>query len=203
MTQPTNLEKRARHVKNTWGKRCNILLFMSSETNDTFPTVGLNVTEGRGNLLTKTNLAFHYVYEHYFDAVDWFMKADDDTYVILDNLRYFLSNENTSEPIVFGHHFNVILKQGFLSGGAGYVLSKEALRRYGEKGRNASLCRKHGVAEDIYFAECMQNLGVKIGNTTDILGRSRFHCFHPERLLHGPYPDWYFKYDAHGAKMVS
>ena len=61
-------------------------------------------------------------------------QVDDDTYVIVENLRYFLSGENTSEPIYFGHHFKAIVKQGFYSGGGGYVLSKEALRRFGEKG---------------------------------------------------------------------
>lgn len=200
MTGPQNLDKKAIHVKKTWAKRCNTLIFFSSKTNNTFPTIGLNISEGREHLTGKTMQAFRYVYEHYKDEADWFMKADDDTYVILENLRYFLTGYKPSDPVYFGHHFKTIVKQGYYSGGAGYVLSKEALSRLATKGKNQKVCRQDGGAEDAELGRCMENLGVKTVNSTDALGRSRFHCFDPETHLFGGYPNWYYQYDANGAK---
>lgn len=200
MTGPQNLDKKAIHVKKTWAKRCNTLIFFSSKTNNTFPTIGLNISEGREHLTGKTMQAFRYVYEHYKDEADWFMKADDDTYVILENLRYFLTGYKPSDPVYFGHHFKTIVKQGYYSGGAGYVLSKEALSRLATKGKNPKVCRQDGGAEDAELGRCMENLGVKTVNSTDALGRSRFHCFDPETHLFGGYPNWYYQYDANGAK---
>lgn len=199
MTNPNNLQSKAKHVKHTWGKRCNVMLFMSSTTDPNFPTIGLNVSEGRDHLTGKTMRAFLYVYKNHFNDADWFMKADDDTYVIVENLRYFLSSKNHNAPVYFGHHFKPIVKGGYHSGGAGYVLSKEALRRFAVLG-NSKICRADGGAEDVEMGSCLQKLNVTAGKTVDSLGRSRFHCFNPGTHLHGGYPSWFYSYDSNGAR---
>jgi len=78
MTTPENHKTKAIHIKKTWGRRCNKLLFMSSKADADLGAVALPVGEGRDNLWDKTKSAFQYVYQNHFDEADWFLKADDD-----------------------------------------------------------------------------------------------------------------------------
>ena len=78
MTSPENHKLKAIHVKKTWGKRCNKLLFMSSEADVELGTIALPEVEGRTHLWGKTKDAFSYIYYNHFDEADWFLKADDD-----------------------------------------------------------------------------------------------------------------------------
>lgn len=198
MTQPSNHEKKAKHVKATWGKRCNILLFMSSSEDESLPAVKLPVNEGRDYLWAKTKAAFRYVYEHHKRDADWFLKADDDTYVVVENLRYMLAEYDTNEPVYFGCRFKPFTPQGYMSGGAGYVLSKEALNRFVNKALpSPTLCKAsdHG-AEDAEMGKCLNNIGVKAMDSRDSLQRGRFFPFVPQdHLLPNHKSDfWYWKY---------
>lgn len=93
-THPDNHKTKAMTVKNTWGKRCNKLLFMSTEEDPEIGSIALPVENGRDHLWNKTKNAIRYVsvsgfidfyfsitlkvHEHHLDDADWFMRADDD-----------------------------------------------------------------------------------------------------------------------------
>ena len=107
--------------------------FNSSINETTLPTIGLPTAEGYGRLWGKVRKALIYLYHNHL-TFDWFLKADDDTYVVMDNLRRLLKQSTAvrnSDPAVwFGCRFkNPKIRQGYMSGGAGYVLSREALKR--------------------------------------------------------------------------
>ncbi|KAI1707687.1 fringe-like domain-containing protein [Ditylenchus destructor] len=185
LTSPSNHKIRAIHVKATWLQRCNNYMFVSSKADPELPAPYFNVTEGRDHLWGKTKAAFKHVYENYLDDYDWFLKADDDTYVVMENLRYLLLPHSPEEPVHFGCKMHFFAAQGYMSGGAGYVLSREAVRRFVAQGlTNSSNCDpKDNGDEDGKMGECLEKIGVKAGDSRDGEGAHRFLPFLPEQYL--------------------
>ncbi|KAH6932869.1 hypothetical protein HPB50_010429 [Hyalomma asiaticum] len=206
LTTPENLAKKARHVAATWGRRCNRLLFMSTSPShepEMQQSVVLNLTvaERRNALWAKTKASLIELYNQHLNDYEWFYKADDDTYAIIENLRFFLLDKDPSQPRYFGYPFKVIVPQGYMSGGAGYVLSRGALRRIVEEGMMQGRCRADAAgSEDAELGRCMQHVGVPLGDTRDSLGRDRFF---PLRVEHYFWPDalpqrwWIWRYAKH------
>ena len=61
-----------------------------------------------------------------------YYQADDDTYMIVDNLRHMLMGYNTSEPHYLGAHVmhEDFEPHGIIHGGPGSVLSRGALELF-------------------------------------------------------------------------
>uniref|UniRef100_A0A1I8I5Y1 N-acetylgalactosaminide beta-1,3-galactosyltransferase n=2 Tax=Macrostomum lignano TaxID=282301 RepID=A0A1I8I5Y1_9PLAT len=186
VTSPENHASKAYHVKSTWLSRCNGYTFMSTVSDPSLPSVALDVPEGRANLWKKTTAALSYLRRSGLLAkYDFFLKADDDTYVVIDNLRSLLADADPDEPLYSGRRFRPFVRQGYMSGGAGYVLSRAAVRKFVDLGLPSrdSACSGQFISEDVNLGSCMNMLGVHVLNSLDSLGRERFHPFQPEHHL--------------------
>ncbi len=69
----------------------------------------------------------------YYNNFEWFIKADDDTFIATENLFSFLQYYDASFPYYLGHSIrsrckseNVVFNSGIC-----YVLSRETIRRIG------------------------------------------------------------------------
>ncbi|GMT07966.1 hypothetical protein PENTCL1PPCAC_30140, partial [Pristionchus entomophagus] len=89
-----------------------------------YRTVFAGIPDKYENLFYKSLFAFNYIAETMDADFDWFIKTDDDTYLIVDNLRKYLRTLDPSQSYFVGHRMKPHLDNGFNSGGAGYVLSR-------------------------------------------------------------------------------
>ncbi|KAH8418836.1 hypothetical protein KR222_011475 [Zaprionus bogoriensis] len=200
LTCPEYVQLYAQHVHATWGRRCSKLVFVSSENYAPLGVVQVVASDGGGydDLWNKTREGFRHVWLQYGEHYDWFLKADDDTYVIMENLRHMLGAYDANMPVYFGYQmrrYNV----SYMSGGASYVLSREALRRFMEQAYDAGrLCpeaKRMGI-EDFYMGICLQNVGVHLIDSARALAeddRPKFFPLDFESFLsnaNASIPDW-------------
>ncbi|XP_066957804.1 glycoprotein-N-acetylgalactosamine 3-beta-galactosyltransferase 1-like [Macrobrachium rosenbergii] len=188
----TGREEDAKHLPLAVPLHNHVALFQTEE----LEPVKLNgIREEMRFLFRKTAEALKYLYDHHLNDFDWFYKADDDTYAILENLRYVLTPYDPEFPIGLGERaiVNGNKAMSYLQGGAGYVLSRGALKIYGNVTyHNNSLCpmnRQGG--EDVLLGQCLTKSGILLGDTRDELGRHRFHQKPPVDYIQGIWQKWY------------
>ena len=176
-----NLQGRAKYVKKTWSKLCNKTLFLSDENDPIFPTIKVTNRTGFGEVWAKTRKGMEMLYSKYLNKFDWFFKADDDTYVIMDNLRKFLFKKDSKRLEFYGKVMkNGLSKEGYLQGGAGYAFGNRALERLVEDGfENRTKCQSEDFSshsDDVFLGLCLANSGITLATDCfDGQGRELFH----------------------------
>ena len=190
-TTPDKYLIQARAVNDTWARRCDLHRWFittdATKAKDIPPdVVPLKVPEGRGNLVEKSLTAFRYAYIHHLEDADWFLKADDDTYIIMENLRHVLAHYDPQKAHYIGGMSAALLPHGYNGGGAGYTLSREALKLIVAEGhRSPTACRPHGDFEDLEMGRCLASFKVFPVDTRDRDFRLTFHPDHPYKILAG------------------
>ena len=110
---------------------------------------------------------YKYVSKQYGNY-DWYVKIDDDSFLFMDNLRKFLKNKNSSVPVNYGRNWESLVKNGYESGGASFILSREALKRLSKAlNKNYKFCPNTGVEYlDTYY--CLKKLQIDtVANAVD------------------------------------
>lgn len=113
LTQSTNHATRMQAVVDTWGRKCTILVGASNMTDPDLHTYRIESQRGYWGIWDKLLQAVRQVLDgslvdkhHPNDFnFDWILKADDDTYVIMENLLSFLANvtiDDPKEPRIYG-----------------------------------------------------------------------------------------------------
>lgn len=168
MTAKNFIEGRARAVYDTWGKEVpGRIAFFSSEGSysEELPVVGLKNVDDRYPPQKKSFMMLYYMYEHYIDRFEWFIRADDDVYMEPDKLERFLRSIDSSKPQFIGQagkgnseEFGLLsleFDENFCMGGPGVILSSETLRRVAP---HIPTCLKnlYSTHEDVEVGRCVQ-----------------------------------------------
>uniref|UniRef100_A0A0K0FQ06 N-acetylgalactosaminide beta-1,3-galactosyltransferase n=1 Tax=Strongyloides venezuelensis TaxID=75913 RepID=A0A0K0FQ06_STRVS len=187
LTSKVNRE-RAILQKKTWVKRCDNHIFGSGEESEDIPTFKAYHDDGYSFSFGKMKNTLSHVWRKYGNKYDWYIKADDDTYVIMENLRAFLLNEDPSKHGYHGFRMAVGGKSNphaYTSGGAGYVMSRRSVKELVEKGfGDSKYCRQTDKAfDDLEVGSCLEKLGAIPSTSLDSRDRVLFNGFDPARAV--------------------
>lgn len=179
-------------ISNTWATKCSKIVFFSSRKGYfSTPSVKLKTKSGIHSWDALREAIMH-LSKNYLNDFNWFLGVQEDTFVIMENLAYFLSVYNSSLPWYFGHGYTA-WGYSYNVAGAGAVLSNGALRRLSNKLAKGH-CSGSSHSGDQSMAQCLSELGVQAQDTRDHLGRATFLAFRPEsHLVPGSIP-WSQKY---------
>lgn len=112
-TYHKNHDSRIDAIKRTWGKKCDKILFMSDQEDIVYKTVRVHAPPFHKMSWQKHREAVRAILREIDERdFDWIYKCDDDTFVILENLRRLLLSPRikaitSTTPLLLGHRMTL------------------------------------------------------------------------------------------------
>lgn len=155
------------------------MIFTSEKISDEripFRTVFYNFDDSYEFLFHKSRFAFYYAYTEISDKFDWYVKTDDDTYLVAENLEKYLKTLDPNKPIYAGFRLKPYLKHGYGSGSL-YILSRTAVKIFVDSLYNDTQKCPFDRTEDVGMGRCLANAEIYPIKGRDEQDRGRFHIF--------------------------
>uniref|UniRef100_A0AC35TWZ8 N-acetylgalactosaminide beta-1,3-galactosyltransferase n=1 Tax=Rhabditophanes sp. KR3021 TaxID=114890 RepID=A0AC35TWZ8_9BILA len=203
LTTPKYKYKRVIPQLNTWVPRgCADYMYASSKVDPSINAIKAFPKDGYFNSYGKVRGAIIKAYEKHGDKFDWYIKADDDTYLVMENLRMFLLNKNASQHQY--HGFKLHIKNDpigpnplvYHHGGASYVMSRHTIKELVTNGFGKK-CQHHPQgADDRIIGRCLMKMKLKIPDARDKYNRVLFMPSTPINFATQIRNEKYDKYNA-------
>ncbi|XP_062613244.1 glycoprotein-N-acetylgalactosamine 3-beta-galactosyltransferase 1-like isoform X2 [Saccostrea cucullata] len=163
-------------VAKTWAKRCSSAVFIGRKTNRHFPypMIYTNFSFYRSDHAAKSvfSVAVLETLNRYFDRNDWFLFAADNTFVIMENLRYYLSKQNASEPEYFGRISKAARGIAWPYHSGITVFSKASMKKIQH---SAIISCKETVSYEFTSSLCLKQAGISDKTPSEHYGESIFN----------------------------
>lgn len=169
MTAKKFIDNRGLASHRTWASNINgkVMFFSSEGSTSSYgvPVVALPGVDDHYPPQKKSFMMLKYMYDHFLDKYEWFMRADDDVFIKGDKLDDFLRGINSSQPLFIGQagtgkadelgKLALSAHENFCMGGPGMIFSRETLRRMAP---HISYCLRNLYTshEDVEIGRCVR-----------------------------------------------
>jgi len=173
-------------ISETWGRKCDGLLFASDNHSNETGHVLLKSNSRRGfsykSMIQRVRTMLAYLYDNFLDDYDFFHLSGDDVFMIVENMKEFLASDKVKQwdevpdQYVFAGFWMQMGDKFYLGGGSGYTISRKALKAYVEGPLQTCETGMEGSAEDlVLMGICLNNFTSKLIYTADSSGAHRYH----------------------------
>ncbi|KAH7646882.1 galactosyltransferase [Cryptosporidium bovis] len=230
LSAPKYFDTRVKDLENSWLKHlCRVnksgntehlsnYVLISSKNYPSIPTMIPNCDENYLNLCCKTLASFEWMLNNWPEK-KWYMKLDDDTFIILSNLLEELSSINHNDYYLVGGQIYLTLEDSSVKplssrsntlnwkdhgevikgirGGAGYLMSKPLVNLFVKNGkRYLDICNDGGSRFKTFEDASLSLLVTELVGQKSILQIPGFH-------FHNPFVSYRSEYRNRGFKPIT